>query len=229
MTHTCTRPCALLFSMFLASSLQAATVGNLLISEIMANPSAVPDARGEWLELYNPADEPVNLHGISLGDDGGDSHRIESDLLIMPRHFLVLARNGDSSRNGGFEADYVYRDFTLGNGADEIVLREGEIEWLRLEYGAGFNAAGRSSELAGLPMTLSNYALTPDSFVYGLGDIGNPGFAGSFSFAPAAVPLPAAGWLFAGGLVFLWRFARRRHGGEHGFQQPARAGVCYGN
>ena len=225
MTHTNARLGALLFSLSLAVGAQAATVGDLLISEIMANPAAVSDTRGEWFELYNPTDEPVNLRGITLGDDGGDGHRIESDLLIMPRHFLVLARNGDMALNGGFEADYVYRDFTLGNSDDEIVLRDGALEWLRLDYGLGFAAAGHSSELAGLPMTLSNYALTPSEFTYGLGDIGSPGLAGSLSFAPAVVPLPAAGWLFAGGIVMLWRFSRRRVTARPGTVQPAGAGA----
>ena len=224
MTHTNARLGALLFSLSLAVCAQAATVGDLLISEIMANPAAVSDTRGEWFELYNPTGEPVNLRGITLGDDGGDAHRIESDLLIMPRHFLVLARNGDSALNGGFEADYVYRDFTLGNSDDEIVLRDGALEWLRLDYGLGFAAAGHSSELTGLPMTLSNYALTPADRVYGLGDIGTPGLAGSFSFTPAAVPLPAAGWLFAGSILLLWRYARLRGADLPLILQSSRAG-----
>jgi hypothetical protein len=224
MTHSNARLGILLSALSLAPCAPAATVGDLLISEIMANPAAVSDSRGEWFELYNPSDEPVNLHGITLGDDGGDAHRIESDLLIMPRHFLVLARNGDATLNGGFAADYVYRDFTLGNTADEIVLRDGALEWLRFGYGAGFVAAGRSSELAGLPMTLANYALTPDSLAYGLGDIGTPGLAGSFSFTPAAVPLPAAAWLFAGGIVLLRRFAGRRCAGAAALQS-VRAGA----
>ena len=194
---------SLIFLLAFATAAPAVTVGDLLISEIMANPAAVSDSRGEWFELYNPTGEAINLHGITLGDDGGDRHRIETDLLIMPEHFLVLARNGDTALNGGIEADYVYRDFTLGNTADEILLGDATREWLRIAYGAGFTAPGRSSELARLPMTLAAYALTPESLVYGLGDIGTPGRAGSLAFSPAAVPLPAAIWLFAGGIAAL--------------------------
>jgi hypothetical protein len=193
----------LLALLFNNQGARAVAVGDLLITEIMANPAAVADSRGEWFELFNPTAEPISLRDITIGDDGGDLHRIETDLLILPGHFLTLGRNGDPAANGGFEADYVYRDFTLGNSADEILLGDDSTEWLRLEYGPGFAVAGRSRELVGLPARLAEYALTPASWVYGFGDIGTPGAAGSFAPAPAAVPLPAAGWLFASGLLTL--------------------------
>lgn len=189
----------------------AATVDYLFISEIMANPAAVSDSRGEWFELFNPTADPVNLRGIDLMDDGGDLHRIESDLLILPGRFLTLARNGDASSNGGFAADYVYADFTLSNGADEIVLTRDANELLRLDYAAGFAVAGRSRELDGLPMRADNYVLTLAALTYGLGDIGTPGNAGSANPAVSAVPLPGAAWLFASGLI---AFVVRAQGGR---------------
>ena len=138
----------------------AVTVADLLISEVMVNPATVSDTRGEWFELFNPTADEINLRNISIGDDGGDRHRIETDLLILPGHFLTLARNGDSAVNGGLIADYVYDDFTLSNSGDEILLRTDTLELLRLEYGADFDVAGQSRELIGLPMLAENYALT---------------------------------------------------------------------
>ena len=184
----------------------AAAVGSLLISEVMANPVAVGDSRGEWFELFNPSAEAIDLRDITIGDDGRDRHRIESDLLILPGHYLTLARNGDPAVNGGFAADYVYRDFSLANSSDEIVLRDDTTEWLRLEYGPGFAVAGRSRVLAGIAMTLANYQLAPEHVIYGLGDAGSPGSAGDFAPLPSAVPLPATAWLFCSGLLALaWR------------------------
>ena len=191
----------LLALLFIYQAARAAAVGELLISEIMANPAAVSDSRGEWFELFNPTAESINLRDVTIGDDGSDRHRIETDLLILPGHFLTLARNGEPAENGGFEADYVYRNFTLGNGADEILLGDETSEWLRLEYGPGFVVSGRSRESIGESMQLAEYVLTPESMFYGLGDIGTPGAAGSFAPTPAVVPLPAAGWLFASGLL----------------------------
>jgi hypothetical protein len=197
----------LFLSLLVITAARAVTVGDLLISEIMVNPAAVSDARGEWFELYNPTDDEINLRGIVIGDDGGDSHRIETDLLILPGHFLTLGRNGEPSLNGGYHADYVYDDFTLSNSGDEILLSEGPIEHLRLEFGGGFDTAGRSRELGGLPMIASSYSLTLSALTYGLGDIGTPGAPGSHNLAPSAVPLPAAAWLFISGVIVMLKAA----------------------
>ena len=146
----------------------AMTISELLISEVMVNPAGLSDARGEWFERYNPTAEEINLRALSLGDDGGDRHRIESDLLILPGEYLTLARY----LAPGFVPDYVYDDFILSNGGDEIVFSDGISELLRLEYGSNFDASGRSRELGGLPMIASNYDLTLASLNYGPGDIG---------------------------------------------------------
>ncbi len=177
----------------------AMMVSDLLISEIMVNPAALSDARGEWFELYNPTHGEINLREITLGDDGSDRHRIESDLLILPGEYLTLARYFDP----GFVPDYVYDDFILSNSGDEIVFSDGISELLRLEYGSNFDAAGRSRELGGLPMIASNYDLTLASLNYGLGDIGTPGEAGSLRLAVSTVPLPATAWLFISGVLAL--------------------------
>jgi hypothetical protein len=189
----------------------AMSVSDLLISEVMANPAAISDARGEWLELYNPTIEPINLRGIDLGDDGSNRHRFDTDLLILPGEFLTLAR----SHEPGFVPDYVYDDFTLANSSDEVIFRDGLFELLRLDYGSGFAVAGVSRELEQLPMMASNYGLTMASLGYGAGDIGTPGAAGTASgmffassaapsAAPSAVPVPAAAWLFISGLLAIF-------------------------
>jgi hypothetical protein len=170
----------------------ALSVSDLLISEIMANPAGVSDTRGEWFEHYNPTIEPINLRGIDLGDDGSNRHRIDTDLLILPGEFLTLAHSADP----GFAADYVYDNFTLANSDDEIVLRDGLLELLRLDYGSGFAQAGISRELQQLPMQAPNYGLTLASLSYGSGDIGTPGVAGGLLLTPSGVPIPAAAWLF---------------------------------
>ncbi len=179
----------------------AGTVSDLLISEVMANPDMLSDARGEWFELYNPTAGAISLREIIIGDDANDHHRIESDLRVLPGEYLTLARD----LAPGFVPDYVYDDFTLGNSGDEIVFSDGVTELLRLDYGRDFDVAGRSRELAELPMMAANYDLTLLSFVYGLGDVGTPGAAGSHSFARSPVPIPGAAWLFMSGLLALFR------------------------
>ena len=49
------------------------TVPRVVINEIMANPHAVPDERGEWIELRNLDAQPVDLRGwqIASANDAG--------------------------------------------------------------------------------------------------------------------------------------------------------------
>lgn len=194
----------------IATTSHAASVSDLYITEIMANPNAVADTAGEWFELYNPGNESISLNSILLSDDGSNSHTI-SGASIAPGQYFVMARNGNIATNGGFTADYVYGSgFSLNNGSDQIVLSLNGAEMLRLNYSsAGFSAAGRSMELTGLPMDDASYSLTNTAFTYGSGDIGTPGAAGSF-IPPAAVPVPAAAWLFGSGLAGLIGIGRKR-------------------
>lgn len=199
----------LLLGLLFSINTQAA-VSDLWITEIMANPASVSDSNGEWFELYNPTLDAVDLEGLILSDDGSNSHIITSGnaLLINPGEYFVLAGNADSSSNGGFHADYEYSSFSLGNSADEIIFSSTAGELLRLDYTSGFGTAGQSMELLGPSMLETNYGLTDAALTYGLGDIGTPGEAGSFT--PSPVPVPAAVWLFGSGLAGLIGIMRRR-------------------
>ena len=197
-----------LFISLISSTSNDASIGDLFITEIMANPAAVSDTAGEWFELYNPTSEVVELTGVVLSDDGSNSHTISTEnLIIFPDEYFVMARNGDPGSNGGFIADYIYSGFSLGNSSDQIILTDSLSE-LRLDYTSGFVAAGQSSELISNTMIETGYALTDSSLTYGLGDIGTPGAAGSFT--PAPVPVPAAVWLFSSGLAGLIGISRRK-------------------
>ena len=200
--------CILLSSSFNTHSF-AASIDNLLISEVMANPAMVSDSNGEWFELFNSGLSAINLQGLKLSDDGSNSHVIsaEQPLWVSPGQYFVLAKNADSNSNGGFFADYEYNNFTLGNSSDQIIFSNDLSEILRLNYASDFASAGQSMELLSLPMTQANFALSLMFNAYGLGDIGTPGLAGRFN--PTPVPLPAAIWLFGGGLIGMFGISRR--------------------
>lgn len=190
---------------FFSASSQASSVSDLLITEVMANPFQVSDSYGEWFELYNPTSDFINLQGLILRDGGTNQHTISADapLNIAPGDYFVMARNGDMALNGGLAVDYVYSNFTLANTTDQIIFSDGISDLLRLDYTGNFAEAGRSMELISLPMDELNFGLTEINMVYGNGDIGTPGTAGSVNFSTSPVPVPAAGWLFAGGLLGL--------------------------
>ena len=95
---------------------------NLVITEIMQNPSAVSDNQGEWFEIFNPGEMNVDLIGCIIKDNGTDYHVIDSSLYIEAKHYYVLGNNANYETNGGADIGYQYADISLGNGNDELVL-----------------------------------------------------------------------------------------------------------
>ena len=189
--------------------------GDILISEVMANPFAVSDSNGEWFELFNASANNIDLNGFIISDNGNNSHEINNNgsLIISAGEYLVLGRNNNTNENGGYTADYVYTGFSLGNSSDQIILTDNQSEIARLNYsGLPFGSAGISAELIRqvINPSESHYQLTQNS-IYGMGDTGTPGTQGSFMLTSAApVPIPAAFWLFASTILVLGRKAKTR-------------------
>ena len=99
----------------------------IVITEIMRNPLAVADSEGEWIELYNAADEVRDLSGLMLRDDGDDAHALSPDapLLIEPGGYVLI---GASPTLGAVaEADEVWDGFYVGNGTDAVILMHGDV------------------------------------------------------------------------------------------------------
>ena len=73
-------------SVFIALSLmltwtwtaEAANPGDVVINEIMQNPSAVFDSDGEWFELINTTNNPIDIDGWTIEDNDVDSHLINN-------------------------------------------------------------------------------------------------------------------------------------------------------
>ncbi|MBO6935466.1 MAG: lamin tail domain-containing protein [Deltaproteobacteria bacterium] len=82
-------------------------VGDLVISEIMADTDVVSDDFGEWFEIHNPsATVTYDLDGCIVADSS-NSHPISGETLVAPGAYLSLARFG-SAAVGGFSPDYDY-------------------------------------------------------------------------------------------------------------------------
>lgn len=95
---------------------------SVMISEIMNNPEDVADSAGEWFELFNTTNEPVDLSGWKIEDLSGESHTIGESLIIDPLGTLVLCKNEERDLNGDVGCDYRYTTMLLGNKADAIIL-----------------------------------------------------------------------------------------------------------
>ncbi|MEM7677394.1 MAG: lamin tail domain-containing protein, partial [Myxococcota bacterium] len=160
------------------------TAGQVVITEIMNNPTTVADAMGEWFELYNPsASVTYELDGCEIKDDGTDTHVVLGPLQIGPGEYLAMA----NSMMPGFTPGYIYDGsmFTLDNGTDEVVFKcSGEfIDRVAYDSGATYpNVAGRSMNLSPLRLDAfennvgANWCVASE--VYN-GDFGTPGTANS--------------------------------------------------
>jgi predicted extracellular nuclease len=177
------RICALTLA---ASTLLCAcpAFAQLVINEIMQNPSAVSDAAGEWFELYNPTASDIDINGWTIEDNDFDSHVISNGgpLTVPAGGFLVLGNNADSGTNGGVSVAYQYSGIALANGADELVLRDGgltEIDRVEWDGGPVFpDPTGATMAL--INPTLDNNAganWCTASTPFGAGDLGTPGAA----------------------------------------------------
>ena len=95
--------------------------GEIIITEIMANPGDASDIDGEWFEVYNTSGRTIDLHGCEVGSSGGNSFEIPGSLSINAGATLVFARS-DAATAGLPAVDCICRDFSLSNSGDEITL-----------------------------------------------------------------------------------------------------------
>ncbi len=160
----------------------------MVITEIMQNPSAVTDTRGEWLELYNPLGVSQNLEGWTLSDDGGAVAILQNagaGIWLTPGGYQVFVRNDDPTVNGGISGGIRYSGFNLGNGMDQVILSRPDGTVVdRVGYDGGIlwpDPTGMSMQLwAGVQSAWRNdnpYIWCSGISAYGSGDLGTPGFA----------------------------------------------------
>ena len=88
------------FMPFHASVALAASPGDVIVNEIMQNPSAVSDSAGEWFEVYNTTGSAIDLDGWTIRDDDIDSHVIAVSVIVPAGGYAVLGNNADFATNG---------------------------------------------------------------------------------------------------------------------------------
>jgi len=153
----------------------------IVISEIMPNPSLVSDSNGEWFEVYNTDSVSVDFTGWTIKDAGTDEHSIstpEGNLLIEPEEYFVFGRNANQDENGGYEADYDYDGMLLANSEDEIILldpegREVDAVYYTNAFPYSSGASMYVQDLSSNNNIISNWA--ESTTFYGVGDLGTPG------------------------------------------------------
>ncbi len=99
--------------------------GALAISEVLVDPAAAADARGEWFEITNVfGGGTVDLGGLRV-TNGTQTFTLASRILLAYGERLVVGRDGRFSQNGGlFVGHGTPRDqFALANGGATLTLR----------------------------------------------------------------------------------------------------------
>lgn len=163
-------------------------VGSVIITEFLYNPIETDDSRGEYIEIYNTTDQPLDIAGWVLDDGATESAKIQPDggvLLIEPKGFLVLGRLDDDVLNGGVPVDYAYGSkMSLGENVDRIrlVWNGNVIDQVEYVIDQTFpKADGRSLSLdpAFFDFELNDegeaWCPTGDDHPLDLGDFGTPG------------------------------------------------------
>lgn len=154
--------------------------GDLIISEIMINPTTVFDYRGEWFEVYNNSGFDVNLNGLSVASSNNTGFTIGDDLVVSNGEYTLFAVNGGSAVNGGLPTvDYVYGYNTLSFGRqDDITLAVSGTTIDSVTFNSTYpNGVGASLTLGVLSATandsVANWCEATSS--YGSGENGTPG------------------------------------------------------
>jgi competence protein ComEC len=150
----------------------------VVISEVMADPAAVPDERGEWFEVQNSGRRPVDLRGFRIASANDRVHVITRSVVVPPGGYAVLARHGARRSNGGVNAQYVYgAAIDLANGADWIALRHprggtiDSVAWRSTSPGVSWGV--RDPDVSHPEVGGANWQRAVSG--YGDGDRGTPG------------------------------------------------------
>ena len=124
--------------------------GDIVITEIMKNPSQVSDANGEWFEVRNMKAGSFDLKNWVIKDAGGESHTINKTVNLGGSSVIVLGRNSNKAENCNVTMVYQYSGITLDDTEDEVILVAPDgTEIDRVEYDASFpKIPGKSMSLA---------------------------------------------------------------------------------
>ena len=166
-----------LLAMCVASSVSAS---DLVITEIMQNPSSVSDSSGEWFEILNTGTNNIDLSGWIVSDNDSDSFTIAQSVIVPAGQYIVLGNNADTATNGGVGVGYTYSGMSLANGSDELVLTDPsgqEVDRVEWDNGATFPDPNGASMVLNSASSDNNDGTnwSTSSSIFGAGDAGTPG------------------------------------------------------
>lgn len=157
------------------------SAGDLVITEVMADPAVVGDNAGEWFELLATAD--VDLNGLQAGTAFGAPLLTVTQarcLRVTAGSHVLFARNTMSGANGGLPAGAMTFGFSLANDPGALFIGVAgvlldRVAWTSSPTGASLQleAEDQDDRRNDVLTTTGCWGSTP----YGTGGRGTPGAA----------------------------------------------------
>jgi len=150
----------------------------ILIHEVMADPSVVADDTGEWFEVHNQGSTSVDLNGWQIRSANDAGHTIGTSVTVPAGGYVTLGRS--STSNGGITHRYVYgSSVVLANASDWLVLRNASgatvdsVAWGSSMPTGASRGVKNPSSVNTLVVGGNNW--TTQTSAFGSGDKGTPG------------------------------------------------------
>jgi len=97
----------------------------LVLNELLVDPVSLPDALGEWVEIFNASDESIDLSGFALQGSEEEACTLfpGEPTMLAPAQYTVIARVAEAIQNGGVAADFgCGLGLSLENSSDTLSL-----------------------------------------------------------------------------------------------------------
>jgi hypothetical protein len=170
------------------------TAGDVTVSEVMFNPNCDQDYC-EWIEIVVTGTDTVNLEGLTVEDDGGNTGTVrttDTSHVLNPGDYIVLTKSDGTAYTTyyGAAAAGTYGSIALGNSGDQVILKNAtETLFSAPAYAKSQTSAGYSWQLSasiitgGGDATDSGNWCTATDVIGSTTDYGTPGAANNDCFA----------------------------------------------
>ncbi len=102
--------------------------GDIIITEVMANPKTVADSKGEWLEIYNTTNNNIDLTGLKVvkqNTNDEDEYEVEftNGANISSNSYLLIVKTNEAL----LENISALSAFSLANSSRTIRIKLGDL------------------------------------------------------------------------------------------------------
>ena len=150
-------------------------LGDLAITEIMADPHAKPDTEAEWFEVFVESD--LDLNGIVLSRPGAAAYALDTThcLPVAAGGYAVFAHVDDIARNGGLPFVSATFPFSLPNSGNNMSIALSYNDTILDEVAYAVTERTNNAVWPGIARQLHGDTWCNAATAYGAGDKGTPG------------------------------------------------------